>query len=433
IREELTQWIKEKFLNLKIDQSIVTHDHYYNSSCIESIKVVDVSGEPSPHGIFQLKDVILDVQAYRMHQNDQSEPLVADEPEDGNSQSTSVQILPHRSCMETWDSLVFEDLVHKQMLRYLTRMISLTKNPKMNLSAINWNRIVLFHGAPGCGKSSLCRALAHKLTIRLGKLFAQGKLIEVHSQCLISKWFGESGRLVAKLFEQIEEVAREDESTLVCVLIDEVESIAGRRERSVAGNEAVDSLRATNQLLTALDRLKTRTNILIMCTSNIVSALDRAFLDRVDDIQHIKSPSKNVAYEIFRSCLTELVRCGIFTPDASSTTASPTSLSSDQSEWELVQGMSLARLEEVRMEIWNQPVPPAYAHPSKRLWEIAQKCEGWSGRTLRRLPIRALAKYTYGDCSIDDALDAMAMLVDERMEESDMGTVADAPAMENSG
>lgn len=52
--------------------------------------------------------------------------------------------------------------------------------------------------------------------------------------------------------------------------------------------------------------------------------------------------------------------------------------------------------------------------PGARAWKLAEKCHGFSGRTLRRLPILGLAMYTWGgDCSLHDAVSALEAAVEQ--------------------
>ena len=47
------------------------------------------------------------------------------------------------------------------------------------------------------GKTSLCKALAHKLSIRLSERYTYGQLVEINSHSLFSKWFSEVGSFSA--------------------------------------------------------------------------------------------------------------------------------------------------------------------------------------------------------------------------------------------
>ena len=159
---------------------------------------------------------------------------------------------------------------------------------QVNCRRLSWNRVCLLYGPSGTGKTSLCQALAQKLSIRLSKQYGQTKLIEIHCHSLFSKYFSESGKLVAKMFASIESIL-DERDTFLYVLIDEIESLASAREHNIGGSEPRDSLRvcfpgfqvyrilmdlqAVNVLLTALDRLRSRSNVLVLCTSNLIEAM----------------------------------------------------------------------------------------------------------------------------------------------------------------
>jgi SpoVK/Ycf46/Vps4 family AAA+-type ATPase len=111
---------------------------------------------------------------------------------------------------------------------------------------------------------SISRGLSQKLAIRLGKHYPQSKLVEINAHSLGSKFFGESGKLVSKAFESIELLLEEEEDTFVCVFVDEIETLAARRERALSSKEPFDAVRAVNALLTGLDRLKQHHNVVVI-------------------------------------------------------------------------------------------------------------------------------------------------------------------------
>ncbi|KAG0263596.1 Pachytene checkpoint protein 2 [Mortierella polycephala] len=199
--------------------------------------------------------------------------------------------------------------------------------------------------------------------------FRYGKLLEINSHSLFSKWFSESGKMVQRMFDQIWSLV-EDENAFVCVFIDEVESLAAARNAALSGSEPSDSIRVVNALLTQIDRLKQKKNVLILATSNITEAIDLAFIDRADIKMHIGLPSKKAIYNILHSSLIELQRTGII-----------------QSERSLMNWSTFQFHEYlVRQECIDQDLKTADS-----LYQIAVLAQGMSGRTIRKLPFLAHA------------------------------------------
>ncbi|MED6285796.1 Pachytene checkpoint protein 2 [Characodon lateralis] len=205
-----------------------------------------------------------------------------------------------------WESLIYETGVKAKLLDYVTTTIYFSdKNVDSNL--ISWNRVVLLHGPPGTGKTSLCKALAQKLSIRLSSRYSYGQFVEINSHSLFSKWFSESGKLVTKMFQKIQQLI-DDKEALVFVLIDEVESLTAARNACQAGTEPSDAIRVVNSVLTQLDQIKRHPNVVILTTSNVTDKIDLAFVDRADIKQYIGPPSEKGIYNIYLSCLEELMK-----------------------------------------------------------------------------------------------------------------------------
>lgn len=159
--------------------------------------------------------------------------------------------LPNKLLHGFWDSIVVDESIKQMLLSYCSSSIQFS-DARIDSDIISWNRMILIYGPPGTGKTTICKALAQKMYIRNSDKFSSGILLEVNSHSLFSKWFSESGKLVMKLFNHINEIA-EDEECLVVVLIDEVESISSSRTSSSKSNEPGDAVRVVNAVLTSLE------------------------------------------------------------------------------------------------------------------------------------------------------------------------------------
>ena len=207
-------------------------------------------------------------------------------------------IAPAAELEELWESIVTADDVKDRLLRHAALALAIRGRLPFTTTALHG--LLLLHGPPGTGKTTLARGLVQQLAAVLG---GPVRLIDVNPHGLMSAEHGQSQRLVSTLLCEIIP-GYADDLTPTIVVLDEVESMAvARSEASLAANP-VDVHRATDAVLTALDELTARhPHIVTVATSNFTSGLDGAFVSRADVAITVPLPDTAALAAILRDTL----------------------------------------------------------------------------------------------------------------------------------
>jgi transitional endoplasmic reticulum ATPase len=116
---------------------------------------------------------------------------------------------------------------------------------------------VLLYGPPGTGKTLIAKAVANE---------SGAHFIPIAGPEIISKYYGESEQKLREIFEE----ARQNAPSII--FIDELDSIAPRREDVTGEVER----RVVAQLLTMMDGLEERGQVVVIGATNRVDAIDPA-------------------------------------------------------------------------------------------------------------------------------------------------------------
>lgn len=143
----------------------------------------------------------------------------------------------------------------------------------------------LLYGPPGTGKTLIAKAVARE---------AEANFVSIKSSDLLSKWYGESEKQIARLFARARQVAP------TVIFIDEIDSLAPQRGSGL-GEPAVTE-RVVNTLLAEMDGLEGLEGIVVIGATNRPTLLDPALLrpGRFDEIVYIQVPEEDGRLKILQ-------------------------------------------------------------------------------------------------------------------------------------
>ena len=158
---------------------------------------------------------------------------------------------------------------------------------------------VLLHGAPGTGKTEIVKQLA-KATNR--------EIMKVEISQSKSMWFGESEKIIKRIFTDYKAYAKESKLTPI-LLFNEADAIISKRKENSNSNVAQTENAIQNIILEELENFEG----ILMATTNLANNLDTAFERRFLFKVPFKKPTNKVRAKIWKSKLQQMQdeRCQI--------------------------------------------------------------------------------------------------------------------------
>jgi len=186
--------------------------------------------------------------------------------------------------IEEVSGITYEDIggLHDELQR-IREMIELPlKHPELfRHLGIEPPKGVILYGPPGTGKTLIAKAIANE---------TGAHFISINGPEIMSKFYGESEARLREVFQEAEQNAPS------IVFIDELDAIAPKRGEVTGEVER----RVVSQLLTLMDGLKSRGQVVVIGATNRIEAIDPALRrpGRFDREIRIGVPDRNGRREI---------------------------------------------------------------------------------------------------------------------------------------
>lgn len=167
---------------------------------------------------------------------------------------------PVKDSLESVPKVAYEDIGGlDEQVKKVREMVELPmKHPELfQKLGIVPPKGVLLHGPPGTGKTLLAKAVANE---------AQVHFISISAPEIMGKFVGEAEERIRNLFKE----AKENGHSII--FIDEIDAIAPKRDEVVGEVER----RVVAQLLSLLDGLEARGEVIVMAATNRVNSIDEA-------------------------------------------------------------------------------------------------------------------------------------------------------------